>query len=165
LTLSSRSSRTGALDGCPQGRSGRRRRALSSWRWARLTPRRSSIDGGGSSDRRGSSTAPSTLEKLKVGCLSILSQPLCWHSLFVARFSELLCNLAAVALDLVRFSASLLPSFLPPPQSLLLVMLLLQYRSRDQLQPESSDEVKKISTEVAPPATLSQAPPTSRRHT
>jgi len=63
-------------------------------------------------------------------------------------FSELLCNLAAVALDLVRFSASLLPSFLPPPQSLLLVMLLLQYRSRDQLQPESSDEVKKISTEV-----------------
>jgi len=46
---------------------------LSSWRWARRTPRRNSIDGGGSSDRRGSSTAPSALEKLKVGRLSFLS--------------------------------------------------------------------------------------------
>ena len=66
-----------------------------------------------------------------------------------------------MALDLVRISACILPSFLPLSQSLLLVMLLLQCSSRDQLEPESSDEVKKMSTEVAPPATLSQAPPTS----
>jgi len=76
-------------------------------------------------NRRSSNTVPSTLEKLKVGVFPLsLSTTLLALSV-TARFSELLCNFVVMPLDLVHFSASFLPSFLPLPQSLLLVMLLL----------------------------------------